>query len=91
MPTTLDRLPFDILFYISSHLRFDDILSLGHTCRLLKAILHENTLCRRVIEVLILRLEARVDYDGLIKGSLTSPIPKKPSKLKSNKSPIVTH
>ncbi|KAF2686671.1 hypothetical protein K458DRAFT_441452 [Lentithecium fluviatile CBS 122367] len=50
MPISLDRLPFDVLFYVSSHLQIDDILSLGHTCRQLKALLQENTLCRRAIE-----------------------------------------
>ncbi|KAF2867616.1 hypothetical protein BDV95DRAFT_597831 [Massariosphaeria phaeospora] len=50
MTISLDRLPFDILFYIASTLQFDDVLSLGHTCRQLKALLEESTLCRRAIE-----------------------------------------
>lgn len=51
MTITLDRLPFDILFHISSILEFDDIIHLGHTCRQLKTLLHERTLCRKAIEV----------------------------------------
>ncbi|KAF2181982.1 hypothetical protein K469DRAFT_587577 [Zopfia rhizophila CBS 207.26] len=50
MPVTLDRLPFDILFYIASSLQFDDIIHLGHTCRQLRLLLNESTLCRRAIE-----------------------------------------
>ncbi|KAF2502338.1 hypothetical protein BU16DRAFT_5322 [Lophium mytilinum] len=50
MPRTLDRLPFDVLFCIASSLTFDDIVSLSLTCRQLRLLLNEGTLCRRTIE-----------------------------------------
>ncbi|KAF2643944.1 hypothetical protein P280DRAFT_221736 [Massarina eburnea CBS 473.64] len=50
MPIRLDGLPYDILFYVTSHLEVNDIVSLGHSCRQLKGLLHESTLCRRTIE-----------------------------------------
>ncbi|PVI05276.1 hypothetical protein DM02DRAFT_610875 [Periconia macrospinosa] len=50
MTISFDELPFDILFFITSYLSFDDIVSLGHSCRQLRALLHESTLCRRTIE-----------------------------------------
>jgi hypothetical protein len=53
MPITLEKLPFDILFYVACSLDFDDIIHLSRTCRQLKLLLHENTLCRKVIEVSI--------------------------------------
>lgn len=49
--TTLDRLPFDIVFIVSSSLQFDDIVSLGYTCRQLNALIGERTLCRQAVEV----------------------------------------
>ncbi|KAF2470093.1 uncharacterized protein BDR25DRAFT_314841 [Lindgomyces ingoldianus] len=50
MTITLDRLPFDVLFYIASILKFDDIINLSHSCRQLKLLLNESTLCRKTIE-----------------------------------------
>ncbi|KAF2654613.1 hypothetical protein K491DRAFT_679541 [Lophiostoma macrostomum CBS 122681] len=50
MPITLEKLPFDILFYVACSLDFDDIIHLGRTCRQLRLLLNENTLCRKVIE-----------------------------------------
>ncbi|ORY13182.1 F-box domain-containing protein [Clohesyomyces aquaticus] len=50
MTITLDRLPFDVLFYVTSSLQFDDIINLSRTCRQLRILLNENTLCRRTIE-----------------------------------------
>ena len=50
MPT-LDRLPFDVLFCIASSLGFDDVVRLSLTCRQLRLLLNESTLCRRTIEV----------------------------------------
>ncbi|PSN66286.1 hypothetical protein BS50DRAFT_601229 [Corynespora cassiicola Philippines] len=46
----LHQLPFDILFYITLHLNFDDIIHLGFTCRELKSLLDEPTLCRKAIQ-----------------------------------------
>ncbi|OAG09348.1 uncharacterized protein CC84DRAFT_1193214 [Paraphaeosphaeria sporulosa] len=43
-------LPFDVLFYITSHLGFDDIVSLAHSCRQLRSLLQENGICRKAIE-----------------------------------------
>jgi hypothetical protein len=51
MPLTLERLPFDVQFYITSHLGFDDIVSLAHSCRQLQTLLQENGVCRKAIEV----------------------------------------
>jgi hypothetical protein len=50
-PSFLDRLPFDIIFYISSSLHLDDVVHLGQTCRQLKGLLSERTLQRCVVEV----------------------------------------
>ncbi|KAF2816926.1 uncharacterized protein BDZ99DRAFT_4645 [Mytilinidion resinicola] len=50
MPRSLDRLPFDVLFCITSSLTFDDIVSLSLTCRQLRLLLNEGTLCWRTIE-----------------------------------------
>lgn len=51
MTRSLDRLPFDILFYIASSLHLDDVVHLGQTCRQLKAFLDEGTLQRSIVEV----------------------------------------
>jgi len=51
MPLNLDALPFDVLFTIAFDLSVDDIIHLGRTCRQLKSILAEDSLCRKVIEV----------------------------------------
>jgi hypothetical protein len=50
MPVSLDRLPYDLLFYISASLDLDDIVHLGYTCRQLWASLNESTLCRSTIQ-----------------------------------------
>ncbi|KAF2122863.1 hypothetical protein BDV96DRAFT_9211 [Lophiotrema nucula] len=50
MTVSLDRLPFDILFHIASSLTLDDIIHLSQTCRQLRLLLGENTLCRKTIE-----------------------------------------
>ncbi|KAF2005552.1 hypothetical protein P154DRAFT_423794 [Amniculicola lignicola CBS 123094] len=50
MTITLDRLPFDVLFYIASSLGFNDIIHLSQTCHQLKLLLEESTLCRKAIE-----------------------------------------
>jgi len=59
MTISLDRLPFDVLFYISSHLEFDGIVSLAHTCRQLKTLLNENSICRKAVEVLLAKPNMR--------------------------------
>ncbi|KAF1836287.1 hypothetical protein BDW02DRAFT_244595 [Decorospora gaudefroyi] len=51
MTTSLDRLPFDLLFCIASDLNLEDIVHLGQTCRQLRALLEERTLCRRTVEI----------------------------------------
>jgi hypothetical protein len=51
MTVSLDRLPFDVLFYIASSLHLDDIVHLTQTCRQLNALLDEKTLNRCVVEV----------------------------------------
>jgi hypothetical protein len=51
MTPSLDRLPFDVLFYIASNLHLDDVVHLGQTCRQLKALLDERTLQRCAVEV----------------------------------------
>jgi hypothetical protein len=62
MTITLDRLPFDIIFHISSILEFDDIIHLGYTCRQLNALLYESTLCRKAIEVRAVLMECRLSF-----------------------------
>ncbi|KAF2087461.1 hypothetical protein K490DRAFT_41905 [Saccharata proteae CBS 121410] len=50
MPLTCDRLPFDVLFQISTYLSLLDVVHWAQTSRQLHFLLAENTLCRRVIE-----------------------------------------
>jgi hypothetical protein len=61
MTSFLDRLPFDILFYISSSLHLDDVVHLGQTCRQLQVLLNERTLQRCVVEVRTFKLRRSVD------------------------------
>ncbi|KAH7108767.1 hypothetical protein B0J11DRAFT_586809 [Dendryphion nanum] len=49
MPTSLDRLPFDVLFNISEYLEFDEIIQLCQTCRQLNLLLAESSLCWKMI------------------------------------------
>jgi hypothetical protein len=51
MTTSLDQLPFDILFCVAWNLELEDVVHLGQTCRQLKALLDERSLCRRTVEV----------------------------------------
>ncbi|OCL04291.1 hypothetical protein AOQ84DRAFT_301185 [Glonium stellatum] len=48
--TSLDELPYDVLYCIASSLSFDDVVRLSLTCRQLRLLLNETTLCRRTIE-----------------------------------------
>jgi hypothetical protein len=51
MTTSLDQLPFDILFCIASNLHIEDLVHLSQTCRQLEALLDERTLCQRTVKV----------------------------------------
>jgi hypothetical protein len=51
MSTSLDQLPFDLLFCIALNLDLEDIVHIGQTCRQLRALLDERTVCRRTVEV----------------------------------------
>jgi hypothetical protein len=51
MTTSLDQLPFDVLFCVTLNLDLEDIFHLGQTCRQLRALLDERTVCRRAVEV----------------------------------------
>lgn len=51
MTISVDHLPFDILFFVASYLDLEDNVSLSQTCRHLKGVLQEKTLCRRIVEV----------------------------------------
>jgi hypothetical protein len=51
MSPSLDQLPFDVFFSIVPSLLLDDVVHLGQTCRQLKTLLDEKTLCRSVVEV----------------------------------------
>jgi hypothetical protein len=51
MTSSLDRLPFDLLFYIASNLQLEDVVHLSQTCRQLNTLLEERTLQRCVVEV----------------------------------------
>ena len=53
MTVSLDRLPFDLLFCITSNLDIEDLVHLGQTCRQLRASLDERTISRRTVEVVI--------------------------------------
>jgi hypothetical protein len=48
---SLDRLPFDILFSISTYLEIYDVVHIGSTCRQLRLLLLEQTVCRWIVEV----------------------------------------
>ncbi|KAL6708547.1 hypothetical protein ACN47E_002528 [Coniothyrium glycines] len=50
MITSLDQLPFDILFCVANNLDIEDIVHLGQSCRQLHALLDERTLCHRIVE-----------------------------------------
>ncbi|KAI9662072.1 MAG: hypothetical protein M1829_006211 [Trizodia sp. TS-e1964] len=67
MPTTLDGLPFDLLFNIASTLSFVDTVNLGYTCRQLRCFFHEESVCRRLTEKFIpYAKEARLAQAGEI-------------------------
>lgn len=63
MPVSLEELPFDVLFYVTSHLELDDIVSLAHTCRQLQTLLQENGVCKKAIEVRELALHICFSID----------------------------
>ena len=46
-----ESLSFDIFFEISTYLDIDDIAHLAQTCLQLRALLLDNTLARRIVEV----------------------------------------
>ncbi|KAH8710229.1 hypothetical protein GQ44DRAFT_776598 [Phaeosphaeriaceae sp. PMI808] len=66
MTPSLDRLPFDILFYIASSLQLDDVVHLGQTCHQLKALLDERTLYRSIVEAFPHTDEARLARAGTV-------------------------
>jgi hypothetical protein len=51
MPLNLDSLSFDLLFGISVYLDVEDVVHVSSTSRQLRALLDEETLCRRLVEV----------------------------------------
>jgi hypothetical protein len=63
MGLSLEYLPFDVLFYIGSHLDVDDVVHLHQTCSHLKQLLDESTFCRRTVEVCDASILCRVDVD----------------------------
>jgi hypothetical protein len=73
MSSFLDRLPFDILFYISSNLHLDDVVQLGQTCRQLQVLLNERTLQRCVVEVRTFTSRRSVDVLTQIADLSTCP------------------
>jgi hypothetical protein len=60
MTLSLDQLPFDVFFSIVPSLLLDDVVHLGQTCRRLRALLDEGTLCRSVVEVRDTQQDTRV-------------------------------
>jgi hypothetical protein len=63
MGLSLEYLPFDVLFYIGSHLDVDDVVHLHQTCSHLKQLLDESTFCRRTVEVCDVPILCQVDVD----------------------------
>ncbi|KAI9880517.1 MAG: hypothetical protein M1830_002557 [Pleopsidium flavum] len=53
MPPTLDALPFDVLFNISSGLNFEDYVNLGDTNKQLRSFLSGETICKRAVNAYI--------------------------------------
>ena len=51
MPRSLERLPFDIIYYVVAHLHFQDVMNLGKTSKWMSRVLQEETLCRAVVQV----------------------------------------
>lgn len=51
MPLTIDALPFDVLFNISSGLNFEDYVNLGDANRQLRSLLSGETICKRAVNV----------------------------------------
>ncbi|KAI9893945.1 MAG: hypothetical protein M1814_005498 [Vezdaea aestivalis] len=71
MPASLERLPLDILLYMTIHLNLQDLVSLSRTCRNLKsAIFDEEIVCKGAVEKFIaysdegLRLKAELKLSG---------------------------
>jgi hypothetical protein len=77
MTTSLDQLPFDLLFCIASNLELEDVVHLGQTCRQLKTMLDERTLCRRTVEVSRRRLVNVLTYKAHLTNRSTIRIQKK--------------
>ena len=48
---SLDTLPYDVIFGMISFLSFEDVMNMARTCRRLKAIVQDRTLCRKLIQV----------------------------------------
>lgn len=53
MEFPLLKVPFDILFCIAAYLSLEDIVHLGATCKQLRVLLNERTVCRSVVQVSI--------------------------------------
>lgn len=51
MPLGIDQLPYDLLFMIAAILDLEDVCHLFFTCRQLRLLLQEHTLCKKIIEV----------------------------------------
>jgi hypothetical protein len=51
MHSCLDSLPYDLLFEISLYLNVEDVINLHNSCRQLRFLVGEETLCRKLLEV----------------------------------------
>ncbi|KAL6171673.1 hypothetical protein ACJQWK_02679 [Exserohilum turcicum] len=51
MEFPLLKVPFDILFCIAAYLSLEDIVHLGATCKQLRVLLNERTVCRSVVQM----------------------------------------
>lgn len=47
----LITLPYEVLAYIVSNIDLDDVLNLGLTCKALKFLLTEDSICKSIIQV----------------------------------------
>jgi hypothetical protein len=55
----LVSLPYEVLSYIVSNIDFDDVFSLGLTCKALKFLLTEESICKSIVQVRLCGLSHR--------------------------------
>lgn len=65
MSSRIERLPYDILFFVCTWLNLEDVVHLSYTSRQLNSLLQESTLCRMTVEVRVECLMSSIE-DGQV-------------------------